>query len=130
MNRKTLLSSFVIAILCAAPALAADKHGHADLKPMHGGVVAEAGSFDVELVAKPESLTLYLADDSKPVATAGAKATATVYAGSEKTAVNFEPAGDNKLVATGRFKTGLGVRVAVVVTLPGKPEGKANFKLK
>lgn len=130
MKVKTQLSSFVFAALCTTAAFAGDNHDHADLRPMHGGVIVEAGSLDLELVAKADSLTLYLADGSKPVASSGAKATATVYAGSEKTPASFEPVGDNKLVAKGSFKAGVGVRVAVVVALPGKPEAKANFRLK
>ena len=110
-------------------AYAADQHGH-DHKPLHGGILAAAANLDFELVAKPDSLTLYVADQGKPVATAGAKGTATVHAGNEKTAATFEPAGENKLVAKGSFKMGVGVRVAVAVTLAGKPEVKPNFRLK
>jgi|APTNR8051073442_1049403.scaffolds.fasta_scaffold03198_3 hypothetical protein len=130
MNIKSLMSAFVLATLWTGPAFAADRHDHADHKPIHGGVVVEAGHLDLELVARPESLTLYLADGDKAVSSAGARASATVYAGGDKTPVTFESAGDNRLVARGSFKTGVGVRVAVVVALPGQPEAKANFKLK
>lgn len=130
MKSGNLLSSFVLALLCSSPALAADKHDHGDLKPMHGGVIAEAGGLDMELVAKADGLTLYLADGHKPVASAAVKAKATVYAGGEKTPTAFEAAGDNRLVAKGRFKTGIGVRVAVAVTLPGKAEVRTTFNLK
>ncbi|HMW19032.1 MAG: hypothetical protein OEL86_11950 [Sulfuritalea sp.] len=118
-----------LALGIGAIAHAADKHGH-DHKPQHGGLIAEAADLDFELVAKTDSLTLYVAHDGKPVATAGAKGTATVVAGSEKIAATFEPAGSNTLVAKGSFKMGVGVRVAVAVTLAGKPEAKLNFRLK
>jgi hypothetical protein len=119
-----------LALGSASIATAADKHGHDHDKPLHGGIIAEAAGLDFELVAKADSLTLYVVDDGKPVATAGAKGTAMVVAGSEKVAATFEPAGENKLVAKGSFKAGVGVRVAVAVTLPGKPEAKLNFRLK
>lgn len=118
-----------LALGIGAIAHAADKHGH-DHKPLHGGLLAEAADLDFELVAKADSLTLYVANDGKPVATTGANGTATVYAGSEKIAVTFEPMGTNMLVAKGSFKMGVGVRVAVAVTLTGKPEAKLNFRLK
>lgn len=118
-----------LALGLGAFAHAADKHGH-DHTPRPGVLLAEAADLDFELVTKADSLTLYVIDHGKPVATAGAKATATVHAGSEKTTATFEPVGDNKLVAKGSFKMGVGVRVAVAVTLPGKPEIKLNFRLK
>jgi hypothetical protein len=122
------------AVVCLALGIgsiahAADVHGH-DHKPLHGGILAEAAGLDFELMAKSDSLTLYVDDNGKPVATAGAKGTATVYAGGEKITATFEPAGENKLVAKGGFKMGVGVRVAVSVTLAGKAEAKANFRLK
>ena len=118
-----------LALGLASSAAAADKHGHVH-KPMYGGILAEAADLDFELVAKADSLTLYVVNDGKAVATAGAKGTATVVAGSEKNAVTFEPAGENRLVAKGSFKVGIGVRVAVAVTLAGKPEARLNFRLK
>lgn len=101
-------------------------HGHA---ARHGGIVHEVGDVAGELVVKADTLTLHLYDHDKPLATAGLKAEATVHAGGAKTVVALAPAGDNRLAAQGSFKTGVGVRVAVVVGLPGK-EAKLNFRLK
>ena len=53
----TLLISFI--------GLAYAGAGH-DLKPMHGGVIVEAKDIDIELVTKPDSLSLYLTDHAKP----------------------------------------------------------------
>ena len=132
MLRNAITTTLIcISFGIASIAAAADKHGHDhDHKPLHGGIVAEAAGLDFELVAKADSLTLFIVDDGKPVTTAGAKGTATVFAGSEKIAATLEPTGENKLVAKGGFKVGVGVRVAVVVTLAGKPEAKLNFRLK
>ena len=125
---RITLACLALGIACIAAA--ADKHGHDHDKPLHGGIIAEAAGLDFELVTKADSLTLYVIDNGKPVPTAGAKGAATVHAGSEKTAATFEAAGENKLVAKGSFKMGVGVRMAVAVTLPGKPEAKLNFRLK
>ena len=134
MRFKSILSALAFAALCAGPALAADghdhAHDHAHDQPMHGGLIAEAKELSYELVARADSLTLYATEHGQPLATAGAKASATVHAGGGKQEVTLEPAGDNRLVAKGSFKTGLGVRVAVLVSLPGQPEAKLNFRLK
>jgi hypothetical protein len=126
----TRITLVCLALGIASIAAAADKHGHDHDKPLHGGIIAEAAGLDFELVAKADSLTLYVVDDGKPVATVGARGTATVVGGSEKITATFEPAGENKLMAKGSFKAGVGVRVAVAVTLAGKPEAKLNFRLK
>lgn len=105
-------------------------HGPNGHKPVHGGQFTEVGNSGFELVAKADSISLYVSEQGQPIATTGAKATATVFAGSDKTSVTLEPAGENRLVAQGKFKTGLGVRVAISLTLAGKSEQKLNFRLK
>lgn len=42
----------------------------------------------------------------------------------------LEAAGENRMAAKGSFKVGVGVRAALAITLPGKPEAKATFNLK
>lgn len=132
MHRKQYFIIALTLIACLPLAVrAADKHGHDHgHASMHGGIIAEAGDLDYELVAKSDSLTLYVVDNGKPVATAGASGSVTIHASSDKTTVALVPAGENRLVAKGSFKTGIGVRVSVTVTLPGKPEAKLNFRLK
>lgn len=122
-------AALTIALAVTAPSIAADGHKH-EAPPPHGGQYAEVGAIGLELVANADSLTLYLTENDKPTPSAGAKATATITSGSSKTAVSFDPAGDNRMVAKGEFKVGVGVRVAVTATLPGKGETKANFRLK
>jgi hypothetical protein len=134
--KKLLLALCYTAALIAPVAHAGSDHGHGghDHGPKHGGVVHEVGDIAGELVIKADTMTLYLFDHDKPLATADSKskmeAVATVHAGGAKTTVTLTPAGDNKLAATGSFKTGVGVRVAVVVKRPGNPEIKLNFRLK
>lgn len=115
------------ATLAVSPGFAGAGHDH---DPKYGGVVREVKNISYELVAKPDSLTLYVSDHGKPVATQGATAEAIVYAGNEKLAATLVPAGENRMQAKGAFKVGVGVRVAVTVTLAGKPAAKATVKLK
>lgn len=129
MKLHQLLAGLGLALAAAAPSIAADTHKH-DAPPPHGGQYAEVGTVGLELVAKADSLTLYLSEKDKPAPSAGAKATATITSGSSKSTATFEPAGENRMVVKGDFKVGVGVRVAVTATLPGKGETKANFRLK
>ncbi len=126
------MKKLLIAFLGAATLVTTTVHagaGH-DHGPKHGGVVREVGSVTYELVAKSDALTVHISDHGKPIATEGAKAEVTLYAGNDKTVVPLEPAGDNRMAAKGSFKVGVGVRAALTVTLAGKPEAKANFNLK
>lgn len=122
-----LAAAWLAAGLHVAPAFAGPGHDHA---PKHGGVVRELHDVAYELVARPDSLTLHVSDHGKPVVTQGGYAEAVIYAGSEKTTVRLEPAGENRMVARGRFKVGVGVRVVLTTTLPGKTPAKAIFNLK
>lgn len=125
--KKLLIAFLGAASLAATTAHAGAGHDHG---PKHGGVVREVGSVTYELVAKSDTLTVHVSDHGKPIATGGAKGEVTLYAGNNKTVVPLEAAGDNRMVANGNFKVGVGVRAALSVTLAGKPEAKATFNLK
>ncbi|MET4580405.1 hypothetical protein [Ottowia thiooxydans] len=124
-------ATFVMACsMFASAALAAgDKHDHAHAhKPLHGGVVVEVRDMDYELVAKPESIQLYLRDHGKPADISKATAKVTLLTGSETQALELKPAGD-KLEATGSFKLSAGTKAVAVVIVNGKP-ATARFTLK
>jgi hypothetical protein len=122
----SLAASFgLVAALVASPALAGAGHG-----PQHGGFAREVKGVSYELVAKPDSLMLYVSDHGKPISTEGARAEAVIYAGNDKTTVKLEPAGDNRMMAKGNFRVGVGVRVVLTATLRGKTPAKATFNLK
>ncbi len=123
----TLAAAGLVAGLFVAPAFAGVGHDHG---PKYGGVVREVKDIAYELVARPDTLTLYLNDHGKPLPTQGAKAEATLYAGNEKTTVALEPAGENRMTAKGSFRVGVGVRAVLTVTLPGQAATKVSFKLK
>jgi hypothetical protein len=127
--KSSILSLLAVASLAAtliaSPAFAGAGHG-----PQYGGVAREVKGVSYELVARPDSLTLYVSDHGKLIATQGARAEAVIYAGNDKTAVKLEPAGENRMTAKGNFRVGVGVRVVVTTTLPGKTPAKATFNLK
>lgn len=129
MKLHQFLATIGFVVTIAPPVLAGEGHKH-EAPPPNGGQYVEVGAVGLELVAKADSLTIYLNENDKPTPSAGAKATATITSGSSKSTANFEPVGENRMVAKGDFKVGVGVRVAVTAALPGKGETKANFRLK
>jgi hypothetical protein len=90
---RLLRTVFACAALAATAALAHDDHG----KPQHGGVVAEASTFQVELVAGPKGPVLYVTDHGKPLSTAGASGKLVVLAAGQKSELALAPAGGNRL---------------------------------
>lgn len=124
---KLLAAASVMAALIAPPVFAGAGHDHG---PKYGGVVREVKNITYELVAKPDSLTLHVSDHGKPVSTQGAQAEAVVYAGNDRIPAKLDPAGDNRMIAKGNYKVGVGVRVTVTVTLAGRQPDKVTFKLK
>ena len=135
---QALFLGVVLAAGSSALAVAAEKghkedgHKHDDKqhKSHHGGVVAHVGHHEYELVAKGDSLTIYVSEDEKPVAVKGGSATVTLVSGGDKNTVKLEPAGDNRLQAKGAFKVASGTRVTASVTLPGKKAEQIRFTLK
>ena len=124
------LSQLILAVAVSAcgTAFAADNHGH-DIKPMHGGAVAEAKEVEYELVASADKLQLSMRDHGQPVAVAGMTAKVTLLAGSEKQDVQLQ-AGDGKLEAAGSFKVPAGTKAVVAVSKAGKSVASVRFTLK
>ncbi len=125
MKFKQLLLAGALAVSGAA-ALAAGAHGH---DPKFGGVVVETKAGDLEIVAKPDTLQIYISDHGKTVKLEGAKAKVTLLNGTEKSEAELAPAGD-KLEAKGAFKVAKGTKGIAVVTLAGKPPATARFEVK
>lgn len=124
---KTTMKSMAVALALAA-AGAAQAHGVA--APQHGGVVAEASDTTFELVAKADSIAIYVADHGHKVDTRGAAAKVTLLSGGSKSVVELAPAGDNKLEAKGAFSVGSGTKAVSSVKLAGKPAATARFEIK
>jgi hypothetical protein len=126
MFSKTLtLASASIFLVFGGPALASgDSHA-----AKHGGIFVETKALDFEIVAKPDSIQVYVADHGKAVKLDGAKGKVTLLNGTEKTEVELVAAGD-KLEAKGSFKVQRGTKGIAVITLTAKPAAVARFEIK
>lgn len=107
----------------------ANAGGEHDTKPKHGGVVVEVKHIEYEIVAKPETIQIYLGDHGKPVKVDGAKAKVTLLNGTEKSEVELVPAGE-KLEAKGAFKVAKGTKGIALVTLAGASAVTVRFEVK
>jgi hypothetical protein len=123
MKLKYLCAALIFS--SASMAMAAGSHDH---KPRHGGVVVEVKEMDYELVAKPDTLQLYVRENDKPKAVGKMTAKVTLLVGTEKQEVELKPAGE-KLEAKGSFKVPAGTKAVVLVNVDGKPS-TARFVLK
>ena len=110
--------------IAPSPALAHEDHG----KPQFGGVVAEAGHYQAELVARGDSLTIHVTEHGTPVPTAGGSAKVTLLAGGKKTEVALTPAGNNRFEAKGTFDL-KGAKAVAALKVPGKPPKTLRFAL-
>ena len=127
MFSKTINGICLAASIFLVPggaALAAGDHA-----AKHGGIFVETRALDFEIVAKPDSIQVYLADHGKPVKLDGAKGKVTLLNGNEKSEVDLVVAGD-RLEARGAFKVQKGTRGVAAVTLAGKPGVVARFQVK
>ena len=120
-------ASVVLLMAFAASATLAGS-GH-DLKPKFGGVVVETKVGDMEIVAKPDSIQIYITDHGKAVKLDGAKAKVTLLNGTEKSEADLTVAGD-RLEGKGAFKVAKGTKGIALVTLAGKPATTARFEVK
>ncbi len=117
MSFKTLLTATSLLFALTVPAthaLAHAEHG----QPQNGGVHAEAGEAQFEIVAKDGKLTVYVSNHGAPVDTAGASGKLTVLAGTAKSDIDLKPAGKNLLQAAGNAPSG--AKLLINVQLPGK----------
>lgn len=103
-----------------------------DLKPAHGGVMAEAAAGTrAELSTADNMLMVYLTSHKgEAIATKGAVAELSLLNGAEKQAVKLAPSGDNTFMAQGPYKAGIGTKAMLKVTLPGKAAEQFRFALK
>ena len=124
---KIITSTFCIAAALAVGASAwAAGSGH---EARFGGIHLASKAMDMEVVAKPEVLQLYVSDHGKPLKIEGGKAKITLLNGAEKSEFELAPAG-NKFEAKGTFKVVLGTKGIVLVTLVGKPGTTARFTVR
>lgn len=99
-------------------------------KPLYGGIVTVVKDVQYELVAKPDSMTVYVIDHGKKVSTKGATGKLTILSGADKTEVALAPVAENGLAASGSFKIQSGAKAVATITLAGKAATSARFELK
>ena len=114
MKIKLLMTSLLLSFYGFAYAGA----GH-ELKPAHGGVMVEAKDVDIELVAKPDILTIYLSDHGKPLSSEGGNAKLTILNGSDKKEYELLPVG-GRFELKGAFSVPKGSKAIAVIKLKSK----------
>ena len=116
MQTRNLLS--ITALLCAlslpTAALAHAEHG----QPQFGGVVAEAGEAQFEVVGKDGKLVVHVTNHGAPLDTVGATGKLTVLSGTNKQDIQLKPAGGNRLEGVGSYAAG--AKLLLQVQLLGK----------
>ncbi|WP_434513828.1 hypothetical protein AB6Q56_14720 [Dechloromonas sp. ARDL1] len=140
MNHSATIYALLLACFIN-PASAADDHkGHAhngkpgavhahEATARYGGVVSVIKDINYELVAKPDSLTLYVTDHEQPVDVRNASATLTLLSAADKAEVQLLPAGDKFLRAVGTFKVQAGTKAVALVKFGSKPAQQVRFVL-
>jgi hypothetical protein len=140
MKFRPIVSVMAAAAALSAPVWAADDHkghddsgtgahaGHDD-KARHGGVVRVEKDVNYELVIKPDTAALYIADHGKPVDLKGASAKLTLLSKAGKAEATLVPVGD-RLEAKGSFAGGAGTKALATVTLAGQAPVSVRFTLK
>jgi hypothetical protein len=83
-----------------------------EAKGTHGGRIADAGSYHVEIVVKSDVVDVFVSDaGEKPVATSGFKGTAILVAGGKSQRVVLAPVDGARLSGS------------ATAALPGQPKG-------
>jgi hypothetical protein len=103
-------------------------HAHGGAKPKHGGVVQTASDLSFELVAKGDTVQLYVEDHGQPMAPTGMSGKLTVLSGGQSSEAPLAVAGD-RLEAKG-LKVGAGARVVAALTTADKKVITVRFALK
>ena len=95
----------------------------------HGGPVAHAGDYHVEMIAKGTALTIYLLDDDeKAVTTKGYKGTGIFAIDGKPVRIEFAPDGQNKLVGQSRVPLTNSPKGTVQITTPAGKTAQAKFE--
>ena len=122
-----LLAAVILSMSGLAFSAGGHDHGH-EHKPLHGGVVREVKDMDYELVAKPDSIQLYLRDHGKPVDITKGSAKLTVLSGNQKQEINLMPDGE-RFLAKGTFAIAPSAKAVAQVSMGG-PTVTARFVIK
>lgn len=111
-NPLTVAFALLALNLTMAAAYAHAEHG----QPQFGGVIAEAGLAQFEVVAKDGKVVVHVTNHGAAIDTAGAKGKLTVLAGTAKSEIALSPAGGNRLEGSGNVAGG--AKLLISVELP------------
>ena len=123
------MKRLLTALLAVAALATGGAWAHGDDKSRHGGQVQMAGETKFELVAKGDTVELYLDDHGTTMPTGKLTGKLTVMSGSNKSEAKLEPEGTDKLVAKG-VKLVKGDKVITLVTMADKSTSSARFVIK
>lgn len=108
---------------------------HAPLAAPHGGQIAVAGTYHLELLvskdskeAKDNPVVVFVTDQAGgKVASTGASGTATILSGKTKSTATLTADGENRLKGSASYASTPDMKVIVSVTVPGKEAVQARF---
>jgi hypothetical protein len=115
-----------LSLFLSLPLQAHDDHG----KPRWGGVVADAGEFQAELVLRGGQVKLYLSDHAAMLPSQGGSGKLTLLAGGRKEEIELKPVSDSALGGMTTLKSAKGVKAVAVIHLPGRPPATLRFAFK
>ena len=93
---------------------------HGDPVAKRGGILQAIDELDFELVVKADKIDLYVSDDEEPVTSEQMSGTLTIMSDSGKSKALLEPAGINRLRASGVTAESGGRVIAIVIMPDGK----------
>jgi hypothetical protein len=120
MTMKSMALALLVGV--SAPALAHEAKGP------NGGRMVDAGSYHAELVAKQQTIEVYISDSAdKPVAPAGFKAVAILVVGGKSQRITLEPA-EGRLTGKAAVDVPANPKGVVQLTAPDGATAQAQFK--
>jgi hypothetical protein len=102
--KKMLVSTLFASLLAVSTAPAWSHVGHG--QPQFGGIVAEAGEAQFEIVGQGGKVVVHVTNHGQPLDTAAARGKLTVLAGTAKQEIRLQPAGANRLEGQGSLTAG------------------------
>lgn len=114
--------------LAGMMSLCVSAFAHAPEKGKNGGQQTDAGNYHVEVVAKGNTLDVFITDHSEtPVPTKGFKGTAVLVVGGKAQRIVLAPRGENVLTGTSAVELKAPIRGAVQVTNGENQTVQAKF---
>lgn len=118
---RTVLTALMLTVAASVAAAS-------DVKPQHGGRVAEAGDYHVELLTKNDVVDVFLADhNNKGVATAGYKGLAVLNIEGKSQRIVLSPAGKSRLSGKASGNVAGAPKGVVQITQPNGKTVQARF---